>query len=270
MRTTGLAESTKGLVRHDHACWAFGSRDEWCAQASAFLADGLSQGHALVYAGASAPEQLQSELSLPDVAGLFRKGGLRVLSTDDAYGPTADNAEAQVAAFETMAVEALRAGFTGLRVAADVTALAAGDRIDDYGTYERLVDSAIARSPLTGLCGFDAQLLPAETIERLAALHPVGSPASFRFFTSGEDTALLGEVDVFVAEAFEWALSATSSRGYVIDASDATFLNHHALAAIDRVAEQRESVTEVVTNSHTVASIAELLDLSHVTVHVSA
>ncbi|MEY2397267.1 MAG: hypothetical protein QOJ00_441, partial [Actinomycetota bacterium] len=210
----------------------------------------------------------RSELSLPDVDGLTCSGRLRVLNLDDAYGTAANSAEAQVAAFEAMAADAQAAGFTGLRVAADVTALTMGDRVDDYGMYERLVDSAIARSPLTGLCGFDAQLLSAETIERLAALHPVGSPAGFRFFTTGDGIALLGEVDAFAAETFEWVLQRDGSGVYVIDARDATFVDHHALRVINHVAEQRNSVAQVVTDSRTLASLADLLDLSHVTVSV--
>jgi hypothetical protein len=51
MRRTGFVDTVGRLGSHDHICWAFDAPGEYRSVVGQFLADGLADGHRVVFIG---------------------------------------------------------------------------------------------------------------------------------------------------------------------------------------------------------------------------
>jgi hypothetical protein len=104
----------------------------------------------------------------------LRDDALQVVSLDSTYttGTVVDPA-AQVQLYAAATAEALDAGFTGLRVAAEVTQLVRTPaQLDAFARYEHLVDRYMATHPMSAMCSYDRGELGDDVIAQLACMHP--------------------------------------------------------------------------------------------------
>lgn len=228
-------EHARGLAAHDHVCWFYGARDEFRARAREFLADGLAAGQRVRYVTSDEAEAAE---------GL---DGVEVSLALDAYPlHEAFDVTEQVRRFTAATEGALRDGFTGYRVAADVTDLVrTPGRLNAFARYEHFVDRLVANQPFAGMCGYDRRILSADVVTRLASLHPASNVAPpFRLYALGCDgVALAGDLDLTGRDLLPLALESADLRpagnSLHVDASAVEFIDHRALIMLAEHARAR-------------------------------
>ncbi len=240
MRASGVLTTPTGCQWGDHLCWGHDGDDASLGtDVAAFLGEGLEKGEQLAFVAPDVRARAAALLGgLGDVEALVGAGTVQLLDLTERYDPEAP-AEDQVDGFRRAGEQALRDGYRGLRVAAELTTRAV-EGGPAYLRYEHLIDIAMRSNPLTGMCIFDRRALPA-TWGALGGLHRLtNDPAvPFSLLAAGDDPAdglvLSGEVDALHAAHLARALEAAAvGPGTLrVDATAATFLDHHALAVLD-------------------------------------
>ena len=205
----------RGLRQGDHVCWAYDPERGFGVVAAQFLAEGVALGERVLFVGEGDTAQLVGELaSLPGRDALLASGQLQVQSMSDVYlGNGGLDPVAQTELFAAAGAAALEDGYTGLRVAGDLTGLVRdASRWEDVRAYEIVVDSVIAAHPLTGMCGYAAPTVPGERLRPLAALHGIrhvdgdGDTLTFVARVRGGVLVLAGEVDTGCADDLDEVL----------------------------------------------------------------
>lgn len=125
MRISGVIETARGLGAHDHMCWVYENPDDLRGGVREFLAEGLALDQRVYYI---APGDLQMLAeNLDDLAGFteaLQRGAAELFSLESTYPVgTVIEPDAQIQTYAVATQQALAAGFTGLRVAAEVTSL---------------------------------------------------------------------------------------------------------------------------------------------------
>jgi hypothetical protein len=230
---------------HDHIGWAFTGTSEFAALAAPFLAEGAALGERMMYVAQDPDPQ--------DVAGLAGVGGagaLIVSSTADVYGADGIvDAKRQLATYTAAVDDALAAGFSGIRVAADNTPLVANEeRLAAWLRWEVVADRMVSEHQITGMCAFDQEDVDASTLRRIAALHPLSSASGplpqFRVFSAGGDLRAEGQLDP-VAVMQLWRAIEDLPRGtrVQVDLSTATLTSHAVLTGLGQLCRTGVQVT---------------------------
>ena len=174
--TTASPRRGAGFGLGDHLCWPFDGYDDFRREALVFLAEGAQLGQRLLYTADRPLDELQRDVldGLPGAERLLESGGLVVESLLDTYevSEVADPG-AQVAAYVARTGDAVVAGYTGLRVAADVSVLVT-DAVARaaFVRYEHLIDRAMLDVPFTAMCGYDRSRLTPGAANEMASVHP--------------------------------------------------------------------------------------------------
>lgn len=241
MRVHGCIDSGTGLGSDGHACWGFEERQEFVDAALEFLADGLSAGQRIAYVGSeSVAEQRERLDPLGGVGAMIDTGALQLFELSDLYrvGEPVD-VDFQLATYSAAAEAALADGYSGLRVAAQVTDLVADPETwDAHVRWESTADRVFSGQSLSALCGYRQDALPPQLLEDLAAIHPAanldGGSVPFHLFGEDGGLALAGEVDLFSSEALDRALGfACPAEGPVsLDLAALRFIDHHGVEVL--------------------------------------
>lgn len=250
MRRSEFVDTAGGLGPQDHVCWPYTELTEFQTQACRFLSDGLFAGQRVLYLGRGDASRMIDELApIVGLEAALASGRARVMSVDAIYpdGSVVDPVE-QVAIYADATEAALADGYTGLRVAADVTSLVrTAEQFDAFARYEHLADRYMARRPFAALCGFDRAVTGAGTAE-LACMHPLAATGStsFRLHPAAADdvTAVLaGELDRAAGAQFARALRRIDLPGagddVIIDARELSFVDHQTLVDLAAYLRQR-------------------------------
>ncbi|MGH3930736.1 MAG: MEDS domain-containing protein [Pseudonocardiaceae bacterium] len=275
-----MTETARGFGLHDHLCWAYDEPDELYSRVLEFLGDGLAQGQRVCYFADSHTAPMWDGLrALGETNGAPRTGAVRIESLSDRYesGVMVDPV-GQVLRFASAVADALAAGFTGLRVAADATPLVrTPEQLDAFARYEYLVDRYITSQPQCGLCAYNRAELGQETIAQLACMHPTVSSDTvpFRLHASASSAAatLSGELDSSVRDVFTTALRRADLRStggeLVIDATELEFIDHRNLLALASHARGCAATAVLRTGlTNNAARMIEVLDLKDVRTEV--
>jgi MEDS: MEthanogen/methylotroph, DcmR Sensory domain len=233
-RSHGIRFDLLRMRPSDHIGWVFTGASEFAALATPFLAEGGALGERLVFI-AENPDPA-------DVAGLAHmvdRGALQVTSIAEIYGSDGivDPAR-QCACFAAALAEALAAGFTGLRVAADNTSLVIDEeRLRAWTSWEVVADRFAAENPVTGLCAFDQERVDTGRLRQLATLHPLSSASSpvprFRLFSDAEALCVEGQLDsVAVTELWLALENLPPQTRVLIDLEPATVLSGGVLTGL--------------------------------------
>jgi len=134
VRQAGVVDSARGLDLCSHVGWGYAGRVELRTRAWEYLLDGVAAGQRIEFVGSGTVQALRAE-----VAGFtdgdpnfgqnaIDQGAFRVALVDDVYafsgaGRVVDP-DRSAAARAAATVDALAAGYTGLRAVVDATALA--------------------------------------------------------------------------------------------------------------------------------------------------
>jgi hypothetical protein len=230
---------------HDHIGWVFAGETEFEQLAGPFLAEGAARGELLMYV-AEAPRPATAA-RLRDRYG---SRVIRIARSADVYGESGFvDPVAQRATFADVLAGALAAGFSGIRVAADNTALVTDEkRLAAWIRWEHVADRFMADNPVTGLCAFDRRHIDVNRLRHLATLHPLSASSDpepqFRMYSDDGSLCLEGHVDSFAVGQLPVALEALSSdTSVLVDLSVATLMSRASLAALRRLADNGVSVT---------------------------
>lgn len=232
---------------HDHVVWCGNGRADFDIVALAAARAAVANGERLICIsedgslGALAEDELCS--------GLVENGVLRATTVAAAYCPGGRlDPLAACESFDAAITDALRDGFRGARVVADNSSLVSGPTADlaRWLTWEQLA-SALHRRPLSGACFFDRELVDRDVLTDLAAVHPLharGFPsAGFQLFSDGEVIRVLGALDAASVTRLRRVLvRVPDTRRLILDISEAEFVDHRALAAINAVAHERGTI----------------------------
>ncbi|MEU6641962.1 MEDS domain-containing protein [Saccharomonospora sp. NPDC046836] len=273
MRLSGEIKDTHRLGAHDHACWVYDDPAEFQAHAVEFLTAGLAQGQRVYYlADAGMHELLQVLRHVNGGDEALRRGAAQVhpIRTQDQALDPAEQVDAYAKATEA----ALADGYTGLRVAADETALIRGaSRIDGFAHYEYLVDRYMTCNPFASFCAYDRTALGAEVVTQFACMHPVTSVGAAPFRLHASDSAALalcGELDLSTQDLLKLALERADPEPrngeLVIDASAVSFIDHRSLLLLARFAAERGATALLLTSSSGPARLVDILRLPGVRV----
>lgn len=241
MRTHGCIDSGSGLGHNGHACWGFDDRQEFADAALEFLTDGLRHGQRLAHVGSEPVAEQRERLEpLGGVGGLIDSGALQLFELGDLYrvGEPVDT-EAQLAVYSAATEAARTDGYTGLRVAAQVTDLVSEPETwDAHVHWESTADRVFSATGLSALCGYQRDSLPSHLLADLAAVHPAANDdtGEVPFHLFGEDGGLVlsGEIDLFSSEALDRALgfARKGSEPLTLDLAALEFIDHHGLEVL--------------------------------------
>lgn len=266
MRTSGVTDVVVGMNPNDHLCWPFDDFAEFRARAAEFLVDGLQQGQRVCYVarGDDLATHLESE---PVLAEALRDGRAEVAGLQSRYQPVTP--EAQVEAYAEATRAAIRDGFTGLRVAADATALVrSSDSLDAFCRYEHLIDKYMTAEPFSAMCGYHRAELSEPAIARLNSLHPVNNAwcAPFRLHATADGIALHGEIDGVSLDLLSLALqNAAPARDPLrVDATGLRFIDHHGLLALHGYARSNAATLVLRSQRSSLPRLVSLLELRDV------
>jgi hypothetical protein len=256
-----------GMGPGGHFCLAFADPGEFRRSGVAYLRQGLARGERVLYVADTSeaePAGVRAELAGgPDA--------VEVVSVRSIYGAGAVvDPVAQVRTYVDATAAALAAGFTGLRVAADVTMLVRSPaQREAFARYEQGIDRYIAGNPFSAVCAYDRRVLGPAAIAELACVHPSGSAgaAPFHFFAEpGVSAALSGEVDrtgrELLARTLDRADPEPVGGDIVVDAARVEFLDHRALMLLNGLAEREARQLLLQDAPTTTRRLVGLLGLS--------
>jgi anti-anti-sigma regulatory factor len=240
----------------DHVCWVYDDAESLAAVAARFLAGGLARGERLLYAGDDEALDLLRRRPGPlgPVDDLVADGRLTLLPLGTAYaGGGSFTPERQLAYYDDATRRAVADGAGGLRVVAELTALAADPATaPELARWEHLADGFMAGgSGMSALCAYRRGALDAGVLRDLATVHPqVHVPdgvlpdalAPFRLFVDGDRLVVAGDVDAFGAERLHALLSTSPADGAgiaTLDLSGLTFADAAGCRALAAWAQDR-------------------------------
>ncbi|TWG11505.1 MEDS domain-containing protein [Actinoplanes teichomyceticus] len=244
-------------------CLAYDDAAEFRTHAADFLTAGVAAGEHVWFVGPAGPAPI-------DAPG-------RIIDTAQAYGADLLDPAAQVAAYAAATDAALAAGYTGLRVAADVsTLLPTPAHRDAFARYEFAIGRYMLTAPFRAVCGYDRATLGDAVIAELACLHPraTAGSAPFHLYPASPRPGhvhLTGELDVTTEQLLTTALRRTEpGRPLVLHGEQLDFIDHRSLLVLDRHAEQHRTTLVLRTRSSAVRRLAELIEPAHIRVEVVA
>jgi len=227
-------EAPTGLRCGDHVCWTFDDASDFSAAILPYLDEGRRRGEQLLLTGPTRPALLDALAALPERDEMLASGQLDVRVMTEIYDPDRGLEPAGlVEALRSDVQAALDGGRSGLRVAADVSAVArrGPDERRQLHVYERLADAAMAHLTLTALCLLDASL-DDDVLGPIAVLHPDqhhGQREPLGHLCGrGPWLSLRGEVDADLADAVFRALIDVACHApgeVVLDLADLDFLD---------------------------------------------
>ena len=270
MRAHGRVVDVPSTGTTDHVCWVYDDPRDLEAAAGRFLAGGLARGERLLVVGDGMIGALHREtLPFGGTDALVDTGALEILDLTKAYECGEGFTPEQQLDFYDAATRRARAdGFTGLRVAAEVTALAADpDTRAELVRWEHLADSFVARgSGFSAMCAYRGDL-GQEALDEVAAVHPVvygpqGIPA-FQVFSDEDRVVLTGSIDVFTADRLHRVLadSPAARGGGVLDLGRLEFVDVAGCRVLARWAAGLDGPLRVAGSSRLVQRMWRLLDL---------
>jgi anti-anti-sigma factor len=214
MRSHGQVTELREGTATDHVCWVYTGDDDLDAGVGRFLEAGLERGERVLGVGETAIESLRrqsAEYGGGDLLGA--RGVLETLTLAEAYAAAGEFAAGRQRDFYDAATRrALADGFTGLRVVADVSAVAAdGDHRPALVHWEHTADEYAVHGPgFTAMCLYRADL-GTDALTDVATVHPlVRAPAAvapFQVFFDDDHVVLAGSVDTFSAPRLEVVLT---------------------------------------------------------------
>jgi len=212
-RHVGELAEPCGLGPGAHVCCVVGSSDQFEVWAQRCLQEGALAGQKLFRVVSRAhelPAHQTAEVTVIDPAGLSLNGSQAL---------TVENV---VAMYRHEAAKALREGFTGMRVVADMRwTLAFPSLLSQLAVFELRLDEVIAELDATVVCVYGESNHARRELAEMVAVHPLtsGVPVAdpgFRIWNLDRGTwEVAGEVDESNVELFGRVLSAALANGPV-------------------------------------------------------
>lgn len=230
---------------HDHIGWVFEGRSDFDLLARRFLSEGVARGELLMLV-AEDPDASTVE-GLED---LVEGKPVQVASIAEVYGASGVvDPEGQRATFSGVLDEALAAGYSGIRVAADNTPLVLGyERLNAWMLWESVADRFMSENPVTGLCAFDRHRVEVDQLRHLATLHPLVSSSTptpqFRLYAYDEAVWVEGLIDTFaVGQISHTLMSMPAKTALVVDLAEVTVASDRVYSSLAALSDSGIDVT---------------------------
>ena len=273
MRAHGQFSELPEIGATDHVCWVYAGEGDLDVAVGRFLDGALSRGERVLGVGEAVIESLDRESVRYGGSGaLAARGALETLTLDEAYAaPEEFRHDRQFGFYGAATHRAVTDGFTGLRVIAEASLLAADpDLRAELVRWEHLADDYIAQdSRITAMCAYRSDL-GLDALSDVASVHPLarapdGVPA-FRVFFDEDRVVLTGSVDSFSAAQLEKVLatSPTDGTSTLLDLGLLEFLDIagcRVLARWARSLEDRGGRLDVTGASRLVQRVWDILAL---------
>lgn len=254
-----------GLGVHDHVAWCGDGTQPLYDVAVSVFSRAAKRDELMVFV--SDDPDRHRLAGLEGVEDLIARGTLQLHSVTETYGQALDPS-AQRSLFEGLLDGALADGHTGISVVADNSALAAGsdDEFASWLDWEATADALQASRPVGGVCYFDRRRVPSGRMADLAVMHPVLSAdfeaPSFQIFVDGDAFRVVGALDYFCIEQLRRIVrSAPTVTTRTLDISEAEFIHHSALWALNDLAAQQHRIS-LYGATDIVRRVWSLLDLA--------
>lgn len=221
VRDSGVLDARDPLTGGDHVCWVYDDPVSFVDAAQRYLAVGLARGERLMCVGDGLAGDLRAAGEpFGSLDALMNRGALSFSDVGDAYvdGGTLDPS-GQRAFYDAAVRDARAAGFTGLRVVAEVTPLAATvSGRTRLVQWEHLADEFIASgSGMFAMCAYRRGALDPRAVADVAAVHPLVhaplNPPPFRLWFDDARVVLSGTVDTFAADRLARVLATSPASG---------------------------------------------------------
>ncbi|HEX3582602.1 MAG TPA: MEDS domain-containing protein [Thermoanaerobaculia bacterium] len=161
----------------DHVCSLYSTRDEQLAAAIEYIRGGLARGERCLYVVSEhTPDEFREGLRNAeiDVATEEARGALLIVTKSDAHlkGGSFDP-DKMITLLHGAVKDALDAGFEGLCAAGDMSwLLDEAEGSHRIAEYEARLNQFYPSSRALGLCLYNRNKLPAETLDHGIATHP--------------------------------------------------------------------------------------------------
>lgn len=245
MRRRGTCYEVIGMRPHDHIGWVFEGRSDFDLLARRFLSEGVARGEMLMLVAEEPDEAVVDGLE-----DLVEGKAVQVASIAEVYGPSGVvDPAGQRAVFSGVLDEALAAGYSGIRVAADNTPLVAGpERLNAWMLWESVADRFMSDNPVTGLCAFDRHRVEVDQLRHLATLHPLVSASTpkpqFRLYAFEDAIWVEGLLDTFAVGQITHTLNALPAKtALVIDLAEVTVVSDRVYASLAALSDSGIDVT---------------------------
>jgi anti-anti-sigma regulatory factor len=242
------ADNRLAVRTGEHACCRFAHADDRRRIAAAFVSEGLTCGHKVVYLCDRDPEEFVAELAAEDdrVEAAIDRGQLDVRAALGVYAPNGRfDVERMLLTAREERDRALAEGYSALRLTAEMSW---ADRtvpgFERVAEYERRLAEVMDRADLVALCQYDAgsrlgpaalsDVAAAHTVDlspELAALSQTGSLWGARI-EDGRALRLAGDLDYDVADALAAVLDAHFHGPLRLDLADLDFVDVAGMRAL--------------------------------------
>jgi anti-anti-sigma factor len=232
------------IGRSSHVCWSYASDAEHRDFLAEFFEAGLAANELLMYL--APPDQLQATLSELADAGvetgrLLESGQLRLRELDASYLVDGTlRPDVRLAGHALLVGQALRHGYSGLRVCSEIVPLLASEGVcDQWCAYEVRADLLIAKLPSIVVCACDLRRARPKMMSDLHAVHSLhaGAPtchSPFQLHAGSGGLFLSGEVDAASADRVgRWLAEALPEMpDPVVDVGDLDFIDAAGMWAL--------------------------------------
>lgn len=242
VRANGSVWMPVGLGPGDHLCWPYDDPDEFIDVALRYVADGFMLAKRVLCV---ADEPARAALMGLDPAHSSINGAsgqaLLLYTVAEAYGQADPRTPQQQLDFYAAATARARAdGYTGLRVLADVTTVAAApDRRATQLRWELLADAAQAGGAgMSAMCAYRSDIIDPSVLDELSCVHPLlrssGRPEAFRLFFDADRIVLTSHVTAEDANRLATVLRSAPLRrpDITVDVSALQTLDREAAAVL--------------------------------------
>jgi anti-anti-sigma regulatory factor len=274
------------LVLGDHVCWTFDDDDERLDTVARFVATGVARRHRVLYFTESlTPREVLAGLGDRDidVDPLLSTGQLGVVPAAESYLAGGEfQADAMVSLVAQHVDQARRDGYTGLRLAGDMTwALRDGDDVAELSRYEAQLNHLLLDGGLLVLCLYDRRAFSRRQLDPLASAHPSTADLSgsaewspmLRIRRTPQRVHLVGEADISNRAAFA-AVLARLSEGHPcstgLDISELTFTDIGTANMLRRAMAECGASLQVVGGTPRMTRLLTLLGMSELSEKASS
>lgn len=272
MRASGVINDVRVLRVHDHICLGYRDPADFLAAAQGFLAEGLTLGNRVCFVtvdwGDTGPW-----LATHGFRQALSSGAATIVDANDVYPSNGFvDPPTQVATYRSATDAAVAAGFSGLRVAADVTTLVRTPKsLDAFARYEHIVDQYMVAQRYSAMCAYSLAELSDGDFAQIACMHPAANVdvAPFRLYASETaDLVLSGELDITTVELLTSSLERVSlspgTATLTIGAAELRFADHWSLIALSEFADRIGASIVLREPPPQVDRLLGLLDLDNV------
>jgi MEDS: MEthanogen/methylotroph, DcmR Sensory domain len=245
MRNFGMRLECITMRPHDHIGWIFDGPAGFDALAAPFLAEGAERGERLMYIAADPDPAAVSGLG-----AVIASHGVQVASIAEVYGATGVvDPSTLLAIFTAIFVDALAAGYRGMRVAADNTPLVTDEaRLAAWFRWEIIADRFMSENPATAVCAFDRGKVDVNRLRHLATLHPLssadGTEPRYRLFAEEGRLRVEGRIDSFAVSQIPLALEVLPPQtGVLIDLTSSRLTDSALFLGLRQLCDAGVTVT---------------------------